>query len=52
VPPAPVDSTGANRSECSCSKVSDILTNANLALADLLDEPYGSETSKALPLVG
>lgn len=38
-------------SPCSCLQLSTLLDNANLALADLAEQPYESDTSLAQPLV-
>lgn len=38
-------------SPCACKSVKTLLDDANLALADLAEAPYDSDTSTALPLV-
>lgn len=41
----------ADNSTCNCLQVSTILDSANLALADLAEQPYDTNTSLAQPLV-
>jgi hypothetical protein len=37
---------------CSCKDVRTLLDDANLALSDQTEQPYDTETSLAIPLVG
>ncbi len=50
MPPEPADVTATNRSECNCLQLKTILETANLALADLTEQAYGSDTTTSLPL--
>lgn len=51
LPPTPVDTTNTPKPECSCLEIKQILETTNLALADLTESSYTTETSTALPLV-
>jgi len=51
LPEAPVDAESTNRSDCGCLELKTILDTANLALSDLMEPVYGSETATSFPLV-